>query len=201
MGCALITPCLRADPPNFNPDKKEASVFANKTFDLGENKTSVFSNTYSGFNKTFQTGSADYLFSKDAPINSKPFVSPVLTMTQSYAVRSFPMPANFTGYDKTSSIPLTSSTFANMGAKGFDHTIDPPTYNGPEAQRMKQDMANVDKVLAGSKDLPNKSLTVDEVRALLNHNTKPDGVTPAQSYLTEPGQAPPPEVTNPSSKK
>lgn len=162
----------------FDPTKMAPPADANKSFSFGSdsNKSSLlFGASNSSFNKSFATKGADGVFGQTANIGGKEFVPPSAAVDKTYAARSYALPGNFTGFDQsTPNIPMKASLYSSQTAAGFNRAIDMPTYTGPEAQRIKQDMEEIDKTLGNTKDLPNRSLSVQEVRDLLNHNKKPD---------------------------
>lgn len=160
----------------FDPTKMAPPADANKSFSFGEDKSnSLFGASNTSFNKSFTTKGADGLFGRTANVGGKDFIPPSVTMDKTYVARSYTLPGNFTGYDEnTPNIPMKASLYSSQSAAGFNRTIDMPTYTGPEAQKIKRDMEEINKTLGNTKDLPNRSLTVQEVRDLLNHNKKPD---------------------------
>ncbi len=178
----LTATSLMAEEGFFDPTKMAPPADANKSFSLGPNAdkgSSVFGSANTSFNKSFATKGADGLFGQSADVGGKEFLPPSVTMDKTYAARSYALPGNFTGYDESKpNIALKESGFSSQSALGYNRMIEMPTYTGPEADRIKQDMEMIDKTLGSAKDLPNRSLTVQEVRDLLNHNAKP-GKDPA----------------------
>lgn len=70
-----------------------------------------------------------------------------------------------------------SDQTANMGnheTQTFAYHDSNKTYTGPEAQAVKRDLDRMNQGLESLKDLPDRPLTIDEVRALINHGVKPD---------------------------
>jgi hypothetical protein len=186
MGAAGLMAASDSEEPEFNPNKMNPSPMTDKSFSWGAGKdkaSPLFSSTFSGFDKSYSTKGVDSTFLKTAPINAKRIEPPAVTsMDKSYAVRSYPLPGNFTDFDKSSSVPLKSSNFDGKSASGFNRNIEMPAYTGPEAAKIKQDMAAIDKTLGNTKDLPDKQLSINEVKALLNRNVKPQGTTGASVF-------------------
>lgn len=184
----LAMPSIRAEAPTFDIEKIAPPAEADRSFKFGpdENKgSSVFSSSNSSFDKTFATKNADSVFNHSADMNGKEITLPSASMNKSYAARSYSLPGYFTGFDNsTNSLPMKSSAFASQNASGFNRTFDMPTYTGPEAERIRKDMQEIDKTLANTKDLPDRSLSVQEVRDLLNHNAKPQKGVPAPTSDT-----------------
>lgn len=178
----LMAAPLMAEEGFFDPTKMAPPADANKSFSLGSNAdkgSSVFGSANTSFNKSFATKGAEGVFGQTANVGGKEFLPPSVTMDKTYAARSYALPGNFTGFDENKpNIPLKESGFSSQSALGYNRMIDMPTYTGPEAERIKQDMEAIDKTLGNAKDLPNRSLSVQEVRDLLNHNAKP-GKDPA----------------------
>jgi hypothetical protein len=104
----------------------------------------------------------------------------------------------------TAGVPEEQNRTANIGGHKIDATASPlasKTYTGPEADIERHEMAQVNQDLIQMKDLPNRPLTIDEVRALINHGIKPntDSAPPPATkplndpdYRQEPSPAPPP---------
>jgi len=124
--------------------------------------------------------------------------------------------ANQTDIDQNKSAQLAStpSEYQNRTAYLGDHkfgTYASPlankTYTGPGVNSTRQDMAKVGASLMQMKDLPNRPLTIDEVRELINHGIKPDTDAPPPASQSkpmndpdyEPGPPPPPFAHSPSS--
>jgi hypothetical protein len=58
--------------------------------------------------------------------------------------------------------------------KKFAYNDSDKTYNGPETRAVQRDLDRMNQGLESLKDLPDRPLTIDEVRALINHGVKPD---------------------------
>jgi hypothetical protein len=70
-----------------------------------------------------------------------------------------------------------SGRTANMGGheiNKFAYNDSDKAYTGPETRDVKRDLDRMNQGLESLKDLPDRPLTVDEVRALINHGVKPD---------------------------
>jgi hypothetical protein len=70
-----------------------------------------------------------------------------------------------------------SGRTANLGGheiKEFAYSDSDKAYTGPETRDVKRDLDRMNQGLESLKDLPNRPLTIDEVRALINHGVKPD---------------------------
>ena len=83
------------------------------------------------------------------------------------------------GHDAASSFSSTSSdqnrtaTLGSKTSKTFASEIS-KQYLGPGAQHVPDGFVKENVVMATVKDIPNRPLTIDEVRSLINHGIKPD---------------------------
>lgn len=174
----LPAACLHAESDALDLEKLPSPAFANKSFSFGskeEKSSSLFSSSNSSFSKTFDTKNADSLFSQPANIGGKEITTPAVNMNKSYVARSSTLPTTFTGFDHaTNSIPLKSSAFGSQSAPGFNRNLDMPTYTGRETTKIQKDLADINNALATKGGLPDRNLTIQEVRDLLNHNAKPE---------------------------
>jgi len=117
--------------------------------------------------------------------------------------------ANQTNADQNKSARLSSAPseyqnrsayLGNQKANVYASPLAHITYTGPGVNVIKKDMNKVNVSLMQAKDLPNRPLTIDEVRDLINNGIKPDtDVHPAASQSKplndpgyEPGPPPPP---------
>jgi hypothetical protein len=113
--------------------------------DAGEAKSyGAYSRAADGFDKSFQTTTADEQ-TKTSPLGSQK------------ADES----------DRT-------ATLGGQDIKKFAYHDSDKTYNGPETRAVQRDLDRMNQGLESLKDLPDRPLTVDEVRALINHGVKPD---------------------------
>lgn len=104
--------------------------------------------------------------------------------------------------DQNKSFATTSSRDQNHTAvlgghdvKMYASSMSSKTFQGREADAAKRDLDDLNQGLVGLKDLPNRPLTVDEVRALINHGVKPEtDQKPAEQSkpLNDPGYMPDP---------
>jgi hypothetical protein len=78
------------------------------------------------------------------------------------------------GMDTTSSYQGKSATLGGHKIDTFAAEGSDKTFTGREAQDVKRDLTALNEGLMGVKDLPSRPLTVDEVRALINHGIKPN---------------------------
>jgi len=73
---------------------------------------------------------------------------------------------------------------SDMGQKGIPRALPvhrqivPPDYKGPEKERIARDLATVNDALMDRKDLPDRNLTMGEVKALLNQYSSKSPSTP-----------------------
>jgi hypothetical protein len=67
-----------------------------------------------------------------------------------------------------------TATLGGQDIKKFAYNGSDKTYEGPEARAVQRDLDRMNQGLESLKDLPDRPLTIDEVRALINHGVKPD---------------------------
>jgi hypothetical protein len=134
------------------------------------NAAAGYAKTASGFDKSFLTASSDVGQNKTAPET-----------------------------DQTSSYQGHTAELGGHEIKKFASTMNGKPYRGVEAAVVKRELAQMNEGMLGLKDLPDRTLTVDEVRALINHGVKPDTDTkPSEptkalndpDYLPDPAPAP-----------
>ena len=78
------------------------------------------------------------------------------------------------GANSTSEYAGKSAQLGGHEVKVFASSLGTQTYAGREASLIKKDLAQMNDGMEGLKDLPNRTLTIDEVRALINHGIKPN---------------------------
>lgn len=146
----------------------------NLTAKISSSNTSAYSHNATGFNKSFATSSANTGMTKTA------FFASATSDYQGRAARL--------GDQKT-------EVFAST-------TLAPKQYLGPGAQRVPDGITIKDNVvISRMSGLPDRSLTVDEVRDLINHETKPDTDAkpePPSKPLNDPDYKPVPSPAPPA---
>jgi len=206
------------DQPNYS----RTSSFSNKRFSsstssltqknssLEEQQQRTFI-TKSYFSKTsFQTDTTTpHLNTKISPTGSNAYRNTASGFDKSFATNS-----SSEGKTKTALFANTKSSdqgrTALLGGKkieGFPSTsLVAKPYLGPEVTAAQKDSQTVSNALSRVSGLPNRPLTIDEVRALINHDTKPDTDArpePASKPLNDPdykptvSPEPPPAATGP----
>ena len=175
LGVCIAWPCAgwaaeKGRPlESLNVDKTFQGADAGKKMETKKYEGDLKANT--SFSKTFNTGG---LFkTSKAVFPDKKFTAPTLRMDQQYPVSSYAVGPNTTLRGLTKSpIESKSSPFSSKGTpRGFAKNFAVRPYAGPEAALFKQNVAATGKSLGGIKDLPDHSLTIDEVRELLNRET------------------------------
>jgi hypothetical protein len=94
---------------------------------------------------------------------------------------------------KTASESGRAAVLGGHDIKTFAYAGGDKTYGGPEALAVKRDLDRMNNGLETLKDLPSRPLTIDEVRALINHGVKPDldqKPAPASKPLNDPDYLP-----------
>ena len=96
-------------------------------------------------------------------------------------------------FDKASSDQDQTATFKTHKTDTYASRYASQTYTGPEVEKIKSDLNKLNGGMMDIKDLPNRPLTIDEVRALINHGVKPDTSAPpppASKALNDPDYKP-----------
>jgi hypothetical protein len=83
-----------------------------------------------------------------------------------------------TDYDKTSPDANRTAYLGTGKTDVFAYPLADKTYSGPEANEVKKDLSKINNGMMSLKDLPDRPLTIDEVRELINHGVKPDTSAP-----------------------
>jgi hypothetical protein len=179
--------------PSTHPDQfsfNKTSPYANKSYATEAAVTSQDSSSYqknlerSFVTKSYFSHPGDPADTTTPGLQSKADISSAAAYTHpaSGYDKSFIAPGSSdTGQNKTAQFAATTSSFqgraANIGGhpiKGFANTLANKTYAGPEVDAVKKDINRMNQGLISMKDLPDRPLTIDEVRALINHGAKPD---------------------------
>lgn len=141
---------LMSKPSAF--DKSEAPSDMTKSFDAGPAL---------GFDQSYDVGDAE-------------IVMPVSSLGgESFAVPTFRLPESGAAdrLAKSSSLNLRDSPLSSKRAYGFDRTFETHEYVGPEKDRVAKDTRQVTSVLSSLESLPDRNLTMGEVKQLLNQYT------------------------------
>jgi len=117
----------------------------------------AYSDTAPGFNKGFATSSFD----------------PGQNRTTAFS-------------SKTSTDQNRTALLGKQAINTFNSPLANKTFEGPDADAVRHDVTRMNEGLLGMKDLPNRPLTIDEVRALINHGVKPDTSKPPEEPPTKP---------------
>jgi hypothetical protein len=135
--------------------------------------TTVYDRNASGFDKSFATTSSDAVENKNALFA-----------------------ANASDYQGRTAV---------VGSQQINTSIAFPlankSYQGPEADSTRHDLDEVNNGLSRMSGLPNRPLTIDEVRNLINHDAKPDTNSkpaPASKPLNDPDYKPVPSPAPPA---
>jgi hypothetical protein len=142
-------------------ETKEFTGFGGRTSSL-EGKTFVlpgtssFQNqTASGFSKELNLPQAN--FNRDIPLK-------VFRLEDKLSLR-------------TDAEPFSTATRSSLAgqetAPGFDKTFATKEYTGPEAEKMRRDVQAITEGLSKIKDIPDRTLSIQEVKELLNKDTRP----------------------------
>lgn len=157
------------------------SDMMNRTANLGGGDAS------SMFSRSVEMGEAS-AFTKRFVDEDAKVVMPVSRLAgQSYAVPTFRLPdeAKVAAFEKPSDLSARNSPLSSKRALGFDRSVEIHDYLGPEKDRVAKEMRNITDSLESLEDLPDRNLSIGEVKQLLNQYTtgsdKPEPVTLDQS--------------------
>jgi hypothetical protein len=159
------------------------SNMAHKTYDTGDTASSHDDGSYQKnlehtfLTKSYFDGPHDVTLPPKVPMNS----------AAGYSSRASGFDKTFltanadVGQNKMADYAMTTSSYQGRTAvlgghevKKFASSMSSKTYEGPEAEAVKRDLSQMNDGLLGIKDMPNRPLTIDEVRALINHGVKPE---------------------------
>ena len=197
-----------SSPDKYNPetyDLGRTSSMANKSFASGAN-TSVSKNKSSFQKEAFLTKSYSIgnqsdqttpnltakvptysatAYGKNASSFDKGFAGTSAEMTQNKKVLFASNTSELQGRTATigSQQINTSAPFAQADK----------SYQGPEVSYIRRDLNDVNSGLSRMSDLPNRALTIDEVRNLINHDAKPSPNAkpePASKPMNDPDYKP-----------
>jgi hypothetical protein len=174
-----------SDQFSFN----STSSYAHKAYDMGTTPAAQGSDSYqknlqSAFvTKSYFPSGANSANKSMPGLNSSFPVSSAagLDRTATGFDKHFSTSTADADQNKTSGFAAKSSDYqdrtATLGGheiKTFAYTPASKTYDGPEAALIKRDLTRTDQSLSNLQSLPNRPLTIDEVRALINHGTEPN---------------------------
>lgn len=165
---------FQAKPFFSNDDSGTNTTTANLNTKVPTQATAAYNQHVSGFDKNFATSGSDSAQNKKTLFNSS---------TSDYQGRT-------ASFDATKSTPLSTSTLAQK------------QYLGPGAQKVPEGVEiKENTVLTRMSALPDRPLTIDEVRNLINHEVKPDADAKPESEskpLNDPDYTPPVSPEPPS---
>jgi hypothetical protein len=206
-------PSGQYDPRNYSMN--QTSSFANKQF-----STDTIAVSKNGSNLVHDQGTfATKAYSGLSPVNTtaqnynaKYSTSPAsdtdhadTQFTRNYATSSSSLGQSVaSSFSSTSPDQNRTSTLGSKTSKVFASEMS-KQYLGPGAQHVPDGFVKENVVMATVKDIPNRPLTIDEVRSLINHGIKPNLDTqPSESSkaLNDPNYTPeaspePPETSRP----
>ncbi len=178
-------------PDSNHPDEfnySAASSYAGKSYDFGGNAAGHDGSSQKDVERTFATksyftGPADDADKTVPGLDRKvPLQSfDGFDRTADGAEKKFA--ASDTDSDQNKTSDFASKTDDDQGrsailggqtVKTYANAMASKTYEGPEAMAVKRDLNRMNQGLESIKDLPDRPLTVDEVRALIDHGIKPD---------------------------
>ena len=206
-----------AEAGKYDPTRLSAtSSLGNKSFfttnaQSSESKSSLYNSDHDAFitqpykssapASWSQSGKSSTLVIPPSPQDAQKTAS----FNQNYATSTASLGDKSTyplGSDKSSEQDRTSplaGKSSNLAMNTYPYGTK--TFLGPEADAVHKDSARLENGLMQLKDLPNRPLTIDEVRALINHGVKPNTdeppTEPASKPLNDPDYKPQPLRDNP----
>jgi hypothetical protein len=184
-------PLAKSDPDFKNPDQSafitkpytdipSSSSVPNLDAKPGLPATGAYGRSATGFDKSYITSTADADQNRTAPGVST------------------------TSIDQNRTVQLGTHTIDT-----FPSSFNGKPFQGPEADAAKRSLTRLKNGQISVTDLPNRPLTIDEVRDLINHGFKPDTDTKAETpskplndpdYKPEPlRDTPQPDASSPAS--
>ncbi len=185
------------DPRNFSMN--QTSSFANKSFSADSlalsKKTYQTPDNFSTktYGNTGATGSTSQL--EKSSYNTSSYNG---SHGDTQFGKSYTTTASTMDHDKSTQFASTSadqnhtSSFSGKSSDVYSSNMS-KQYIGPGAQHVPDGMVKENKVIDHVSDLPNRPLSIDEVRGLINHGFKPDTtVAPGESSkaLNDPNYKP-----------
>ena len=153
--------------------ESQANAVRNLNTKVSTDTAAAYGNTASGFDKNFSTSNSNLDQNKKVLFASN---------TSEYQSRTATI-----GAQQIS--PPSASPLAGQ------------SYQGPEIASTRHDLDQVNGGLSRMSDLPNRALTIDEVRDLINHGVKPNTNSkpePASKPLNDPDYKPIPSPAPPA---
>ena len=203
------------DSGSSNPDHfsfNQSSPMANQRYDLGNTASSHDNGSYrqdvehTFITKSYFTDNADKStpgLNHSVPLASAGYTNRAQDFDKSFLTASRDVGQNKVAdeADSTSSYQGETALLGGHDVKTFASSMATKTYQGPETEAIKQDVSKMNEGMVGLKDLPDRALTIDEVRALINHGIKPDTAADAKppeaakplndpAYTPDPAPAP-----------
>jgi hypothetical protein len=170
-------PAEKYDPRNYSMN--QTSSLANKQFSADsiaiskkgplDGQANFATKSYGTLNSEAQAYNGKYATSNATEVDHGD-----AQFNRNYATSSSKMSqSQATSFASTSNDQNRTSDLGDKKSKVFDAGLA-KQYVGPGAQHVPDGSVKENVVLASVKDLPNRPLTIDEVRGLINHGFKPD---------------------------
>ncbi len=206
-------PSDKYDPRNYSMN--QTSSLANKQFSADTIAVSKNGASLVHDQTSFATKSYTQLTPANPTVqnyNAKYSTSPVSDVqhgdtqfTKSYTTTNSSLEHNAaSSFASTSPDQNRTATLGGKGTKVFAANME-KQYLGPGAQHVPDGLVKENVVVNHVKDIPNRPLTIDEVRSLINHGFKPDldsAPNESSKALNDPEYKPeaspePPETSRP----
>lgn len=206
---------LQPDQPNYSSTSSLANKqFASSNASFSKDQSSIEEQKQRTFiTKSYFSKASSHTDHSTPNLNTK--ISPVASSAYSRSASGFNKNYTTSSSDMgKATTPLYASTTskdqgrtATLGGKKIEAfpsaTLTAKPYLGPEATAIHKDMTAMNQALSRMSALPGRPLTIDEVRELINHDTKPDLETkpePPSKPLNDPDYKPIPSPEPPPAK-
>jgi hypothetical protein len=176
--CLLITCGLlhSADVP-LGEKTRGAKQLAEKQIPLKEFNATQFQRSPTAsepFMKTFPTKEFNG-FNSTAQLGGRPIDAPTLNFQKTFPTGNSTLSnKTFLTPDQSSVWQRPSLLFSDQkNATGFDKKVAAKEYQGRYAEAMKQDMRKITDQLGSISQMPDRTMTIEEVKELLNRDLAP----------------------------
>jgi hypothetical protein len=173
---------------------KEDRAYPTKDFtykDLSPDSLSPNSHS-ANFDKAFETNSSSS-FDKEYNLGNKEFKTSDVLFDKQYATKDLDLDSKVSPLgDHVSSLKIFDHPWSSRNAVGYDKELPNKEYTGRESKLVMRDMTEIYKKLNSVKDIPDRDITIDEVRDLVNKGHIPAAKAPAEKNQS-------PQVSPPSS--
>jgi hypothetical protein len=171
---SLSISLLSAGEMQFNLNRTKASDLGNKTFDAKSMSSSVYDPTGTKVSLPQLELPASSM-AKPVNFSSVMITPPTVSYDKTFATKSadLPGPSEYPTFSQQV-FPLGTSAYALLSPpRDANKVVTVKDYTGPEAEKIHRDLKKIEDGLAGLKALPDRTLSIEEVKQMLNRDMKP----------------------------